>query len=186
MNICVFCSSSEGVDGVYTEEAQELGLMIAAGGHSLIYGGGGYGLMGAIARAVRGNGGEVTGIIPEFMMERKCDGLSKVIVTKTMRERKARMEEMSDAFVALPGGFGTLEEILEIIAHTQLGLVQKPVVLMNTEGFWSGLEAVFERLYEEKFAKAACRSLYHIASGPSDTMTYLREWKPGERIKKWP
>ena len=185
MRICVFCSSSENVDGVYAEEAQELGLMIAAGGHTLVYGGGGYGLMGAIARAVRVNGGEVTGVIPEFMMERKFDGASKLVVTRDMRERKARMEEMSDAFVALPGGFGTLEEILEVITLAQLGIVRKPVVLMNTLDFWSGLEAVFERLYEEKFAKPASRSFYHVATGPSAVMSYILSWKPSEHVKKW-
>jgi uncharacterized protein (TIGR00730 family) len=185
MRICVFCSSSESVDGVYTEEAQELGLLIAAGGHSLVYGGGGYGLMGAIARAVRTNGGDVTGIIPEFMVERKYDGASRTIVTRDMRERKARMQEMSDAFIALPGGFGTLEEILEIITLSQLGIVRKPIVLMNTSDFWSGLQSVFDRLYAEKFAKAAYRSLYHIAAGPSETMSYILDWKPGEQVKKW-
>jgi uncharacterized protein (TIGR00730 family) len=185
MKICVFCSSSEAVDGLYVRDARELGRLIATGGHSLIYGGGGYGLMGAVARAVRANGGEVTGVIPAFMAERKLAEADRIIVTRDMRERKARMEELSDAFIALPGGFGTLEEILEIITLCQLGAVIKPVAFVNTAGFYDPLLAVFEKLYTESFAKPAFRVLYSVAAGPREALSDILTWTPGERVSKW-
>jgi uncharacterized protein (TIGR00730 family) len=185
MNICVFCSSSSAVDVRYVEAAGEMGALIARGGHRLIYGGGGFGLMGALAEAARENGGAVTGVIPKFMAQRMKSDVNELIVTEDMRERKARMDSLSEAFVALPGGFGTLEEILEIITLCQLNVISKPVALVNTSGFYDSLQAVFEQLYREKFAKPVYRDRYLFAADPRSALAYVEGWTPGEKVQKW-
>jgi uncharacterized protein (TIGR00730 family) len=185
MNICVYCSSSEAVRGEYREAAAELGALIARGGHGLVFGGGAVGLMGAVARTARENGGTVTGVIPRFMVQRTRTEADRLVVTEDLRERKARMEALADAFIALPGGFGTLEETLEIMTLKQLGMLAKPIAFVNTLGFYTPLVAVFERLYEQRFAKAAFRDIYRIADTPRDALAYVTAWKPGVLPAKW-
>jgi cytokinin riboside 5'-monophosphate phosphoribohydrolase len=187
MNICVFCSSSDAVDGVYGSAAAELGALIGRGGHTLVYGGGRVGLMGAAARAAKENGARVIGIIPEFMNRPgvpnlDCDELQ---YTRDMRERKTRMMEMSDAFVALPGGFGTLEEISEVITQKQFDFLKGPLVAVNTQGFYDRLAAFFERFYEQKFAKPAFRATCPFVASPAEAMAYIRGYTPPAPTSKW-
>jgi len=144
--ICVYCGSSPGSDGRYIEEAKAFGTLLGKEKIGLVFGGGGVGLMGAVARAARDAGAEVTGIIPRFLVNRErpeAAHSTKTIVTKDMHERKHTMFELADAFVALPGGIGTLEELVEQLTWIQLGQHQKPVLILNTGGFWNPLLALF-------------------------------------------
>ncbi len=185
VNICVFCSSSDAVGADYSAAARELGELIARGGHALVFGGGAFGLMGTVARTVRANGGSVTGVIPRFMAERTRTEADSLVVTQDLRERKAKMEALSDAFIALPGGFGTLEEILEVITLRQLGVLVKPAAFVSTRGFYEPLVAVFEHLYAERFAKDAFRGIYKVADTPREAVDYVTSWKPGVLPGKW-
>jgi cytokinin riboside 5'-monophosphate phosphoribohydrolase len=185
VRICVFCSSSDAAGEHYKAAAAEMGALIARGGHELVFGGGVLGLMGAVARAARENGAPVTGIIPRFMAEKIHTVADTVIVTGDMRERKARMEQAADAFIALPGGFGTLEEILEVLTLKQLGLLMKPAAFVNTGGFFDPLALLFESLYRDHLAKPAFRALYQMAGTPGEALDYVTSWSPAEQPRKW-
>ena len=156
-SICVYCGANTGARPVYTAAAEELGLAMAAGGIRLVYGGGSIGLMGVLARTVMGNGGEVTGIIPQFLRDREVmlREVDDLIVTADMHERKRIMFERSDAFVALPGGIGTLEEVVEMMTWAQLDQHAKPVMIVNIDGFWDPLVAQFGRMTDEGFLHKA-------------------------------
>lgn len=185
--ICVFSSSSDAVAPEYFSVATELGALIARSGLTLIYGGGKVGVMGAVATSVHRHGGRVIGVIPKFMRVKEVayEAADELIVTQTMRERKAIMEARADAFVSLPGGFGTLEEILEILTLKQLHQHAKPIVFVNTAGFFDPLLELFERLYREQFTKVESRQCYHVAAGPSEVLTYLDEYKFALPPSKW-
>jgi uncharacterized protein (TIGR00730 family) len=187
VKICVFCSSSDAVDGGYLAAATQMGSLIGGGGHTLVFGGGRVGLMGAAARAAHQSGGTVIGIIPRFMDRPGVPYLEsdQLIYTTNMSERKARMMEMSDAFVALPGGFGTLEEISEVITQKQFGFIRGPLVAVNTLGFFEPLAAFFERFYELAFAKPAFRATCPFVPSPADAMEYIRTYSPPETVSKW-
>jgi hypothetical protein len=187
MNICVFCSSSDAVDGVYLSAAAEMGALIGRGGHTLVYGGGRVGLMGAAAQAAKENGARVIGIIPEFMNRPGVPNLDchELHYTKDMRERKARMMEMSEAFVALPGGFGTLEEMSEVMTQKQFDLLKGPLVAVNTQGFYDHLAAFFDRFYENRFAKAAFRATCPFVASPAEAMAYISGYTPPAPTSKW-
>ena len=187
MKICVFCSSSDAVDGAYRAAAAEMGALIGAGGHTMVYGGGRVGLMGAAARAARERGAPVIGIIPEFMNRPGVPNLDcdELLFTRDMRERKARMMEMSDAFVALPGGFGTLEELSEVITQKQFDYLKGPLVAVNTDGFYDPLAAFFERFYEKRFAKPSFRATCPFVPDPAAAMQYIQEYAPTPPISKW-
>jgi uncharacterized protein (TIGR00730 family) len=137
-SICVYCGSSPGRSARFTDAAEELGRLMAGAGIGLVYGGGNIGLMGTIARSVLAHGGEVTGIIPQFLVDREVmlEDAQQLIVTRDMHERKQQMFERADAFVALPGGIGTLEELVEQMTWVQLGRHTKPIVIFNLDGFW--------------------------------------------------
>jgi cytokinin riboside 5'-monophosphate phosphoribohydrolase len=187
MKVCVFCSSSDAVDRSYLAAAAEMGRLIGGGGHVLVYGGGDVGLMGATARAVHGAGGRVIGVIPTFMNKPgvpylDCDELT---FTKDMRERKALMMEMSDAFIALPGGFGTLEEISEVITQKQFGFIKAPLVVVNTAGFFDHLAAFFEKFYSHSFAKPVFRATCPFVATPAEAMTYITDYTPPAVTSKW-
>jgi cytokinin riboside 5'-monophosphate phosphoribohydrolase len=187
MRICVFCSSSDAVDGVYLAAASRTGALIGGGGHTLVYGGGRVGLMGATAHAVHENGGKVIGIIPTFMNRPgvpylECDDLQ---FTRTMQERKARMMEISDAFIVLPGGFGTLEEMSEVITQKQFNFIKAPLVAVNTERFFDPLSSFFELFYEKKFAKPSFRATCPFVATPEDAMAYIASYTPTESPSKW-
>ncbi|HZP74896.1 MAG TPA: TIGR00730 family Rossman fold protein [Pseudolabrys sp.] len=154
--ICVYCGSSPGTNPAFVTAAQTLGTLMAKNGVGLVYGGGGAGLMGAVGKAVNEHGGHVTGIIPEFLMsrERALRDINDLVVTKDMHERKRLMFERADAFVALPGGIGTLEELVEQLTWVQLGRHKKPVVIANIEGFWDPLCALLDHMRALKFIHA--------------------------------
>lgn len=178
-NICIYASSSNEIGKPYFEKARELASAIAKKGWRLIFGAGMTGLMGAAAACMLENKGHITGVIPELLNVKNvvfehCDEL---IVTKTMRERKSIMEEKADAFIALPGGFGTMEELLEIITLKQLQYHKKPIVIMNIEGYYDGLHAVFAKAFEEKFAKESSRNLYFFTDSPEKAVKYIEDYK---------
>jgi uncharacterized protein (TIGR00730 family) len=186
-SVCVFSSSSDAVAAHYMEAASALGALMAAQKLTLVYGGGKVGLMGAVARAVHANGGKVIGVIPHYLRKKEVayEQADELIVTKCLRERKAIMEERADAFVALPGGFGTLEEILEILTLKQLEVHGKPIAFLNTNGFFEPLLAMFERLYHEQFTKCDYRGHYHIAEAPSDVLAHFDGYRPPAKVHKW-
>lgn len=186
-SVCVFSSSSDAVASHYMEAASALGALLAEQKLTLVYGGGKVGLMGAVARAVHANGGKVIGVIPHYLRKKEVayEQADELIVTKCLRERKAIMEERADAFVALPGGFGTLEEILEILTLKQLEAHGKPVVFLNTNGFFEPLLAMFERLYHERFTKRDYRGHYHIAEAPSEVLAHFDGYRPPPKVHKW-
>ena len=154
MHICVYCSSSNDIALGYFDAARALGTVLAQRGWLLVYGGGSVGLMGAVAKAVHSSGGTVIGIIPQALLDREVGYLEadELIVTTTMRERKRLMDERADAFVTLPGGFGTLEELLEIITLKQLHYHDKPIIIVNMDGFYDPLLDQFARIFEAGFA----------------------------------
>jgi uncharacterized protein (TIGR00730 family) len=174
-SICVFCASGDGVAAAYGDVAENLGRAIAQAGDTLVYGGGTVGLMGRLASGVAAEGGRVVGVIPRFMVEREWanQNADELIVTDDMRSRKLEMEQRADAFVALPGGFGTLEELIEIVTYRNLRLHDKPIVLLNTAGFYDRLVDVFEHFIHQKFAKARHRDSYHVAVHVDEVMAYI-------------
>lgn len=159
-SICVYCGSQPGRDSAYMEAGRALGRSIAEHGLRLVYGGGTKGIMGAVSSGVLSNGGQVTGIIPEFLMDKEASkhslgALTELIVTRDMHERKHKMFEQSDAFVTLPGGIGTLEEIVEIMTWGQLGRHKKPMVFANINGFWDPMMELLKHMTGEGFIHTA-------------------------------
>jgi cytokinin riboside 5'-monophosphate phosphoribohydrolase len=187
MNICVYCSSSAALSREYFDSAAELGTLMARNNHTLVYGGASVGLMGEIARAVRAGNGKIISVMPEAIRSAGVtfEEADEVIYTADLRGRKAVMEERSDAFIALPGGFGTLEELLEVITLKQLKLHDRPIVLINTGGFFNHLLALFETIYEGRFARAAYRGLYAIAAGAAEALDFIERYRPVELEDKW-
>ena len=187
MNICVFCSSSNAIDDIYFSEAQNLGRLIAKGNHTLVNGGANVGLMETLTVSAKEGGAKTIGVIPELLKDRSLasDNSHEVIVTQNMHDRKARMREISDAFIALPGGFGTLEEILEVITLRQLSYHTKPIVFINTNGFFNYLFQQFEVSYGESFAKEIYRDLYFIANNAEEAFEYIRNYVPIVLDSKW-
>jgi uncharacterized protein (TIGR00730 family) len=185
--VCVFCSSSDAIDSVFFDAANELGAWIAERHYTLVYGGSNIGLMGAVARAVHRHGGCVIGVIPQTIHARGIAYLTadELIITKDLRERKATMEARADAFVALPGGFGTLEEVVEVITLKQLQTHAKPIILLNTNGFYDPLLILFEHFYEQRFAKPDQRQLYHFAPDVESVFAYLDAYQPPNIESKW-
>jgi uncharacterized protein (TIGR00730 family) len=173
--ICVYCGSGPGTDPAFLEAAREFGRLLAESGIGLVYGGGGNGMMGALARAVRDNGGSVTGIIPEFLTEREraMRNGQKLIITRDMHERKQKMFEMADAFVALPGGIGTLEELVEQLTWAQLGRHRKPVLLANIAGFWEPLCALIDHMKSLEFIRAELSFNLLVADRVADILPML-------------
>jgi len=171
----------------YVAAAEAFGKGIGGRGLTLVFGGCNVGLMGAVARATKEAGGKVTGIIPDNMHTRGLlfDGCTEVKVTHGMATRKLEMEEAADAFVALPGGFGTLEEITQAITLKQLQYHTKPIVLVNTHGFYDKLLEFLEHTYELKFAKATYRELYHVAPDAEEVFEYLDKYEPPKLESKW-
>lgn len=176
-SICVYCGSSSSVDQSYKDAAQALGRAFAAEKIRLVYGGGQVGIMGITADAVLENGGEVTGIIPEFLHEleiAKLD-LTELIRVENMHIRKQLMAERSDAFVVLPGGYGTLEELFEVLTWRQLKLHNKPIVILNTEGFWDPLVSMIDHLIERGFARPENRALISVVNEVDQVLDVIRE-----------
>ncbi|MGD9768968.1 MAG: TIGR00730 family Rossman fold protein [Pseudolabrys sp.] len=176
-SICVYCASGPGTNPAYVAAAKGFGRILAESGIRLIYGGGSVGLMGAIADAVLESGGEITGIIPEFLMNREHIMLraQERIVTRDMHERKRIMFERADAFVALPGGVGTLEELVEQITWAQLGRHKKPILIANIEGFWDPLCVLLDRMRETLFIRPGFTVDVLVADRVEDILPKLTE-----------
>jgi len=187
MNICVFSSSSNAIPDIYFQEAKLLGKIIGEKGYTLVNGGANVGLMEALTISARNAGAKTIGIIPKRLIGRSLasDNAHEVIVTEDMQNRKAKMRETSDAFIALPGGFGTLEEILEVMTLRQLSYHTKPVIFINTNNFFKYLFKQFEVSYREMFAKPVYRQLYYIAGNSNEAMDYIQNYKPVELDSKW-
>ncbi len=187
MNVCVFCSSSNAVDKIYFDQSEELGALIARSGHTLVYGGANVGLMEHIAQASKKNMGKITGIIPEKIHGKLLGSThpDELIITPTMDARKNKMRELSDAFIALPGGFGTLEEILEVITLKQLDYHRKAIVFINTNKFFDMLFLQFEKSFEEKFAKENYRTLYKIVNNATEAIEYIQNYEESTHQDKW-
>jgi cytokinin riboside 5'-monophosphate phosphoribohydrolase len=185
--LCVYCSSSDRLDPRYAAEAELLGHELVARGWGLVYGGGKSGLMGAVARAVKARGGHVVGVIPEFMKVRELafEGADELVTVVTMRERKLLMEARADAFVALPGGFGTLEEIMEILTLRQLEVVKKPCVFFNQDGFYDDLIRLFEKMLAGKFFKSSNMDLFRVATSVPDIFLQIEAARGVKADSKW-
>lgn len=168
MNICVFCGSASGNDPVFAAAANALGTYMAKAGHTLVYGGGNVGLMGIVADAVLEHGGKVIGVIPDFLMRREVAhlGLTTLEVVDTMHLRKQRMAELSNGFVALPGGWGTLDELAEILTWRQLGLITQPIGILNVKDFFNPLLAQMRTMVEEGFLKLGNLDLLVVEETP--------------------
>jgi uncharacterized protein (TIGR00730 family) len=179
MKICVFCSSSSALAQPYYEAARQFGEGIAQRSHMLVYGGADVGLMAEVAHAVTNGGGYVIGVMPEILKDKRLSyaGVDEMIITRDMRERKAEMASRADAFVALPGGFGTLEELLEVLTLRQLAAHTKPIVLLNTCRFYDPLIDLFENLYRQRFAHPV-REFYFVAAEVQDVFSYLDAYQP--------
>jgi uncharacterized protein (TIGR00730 family) len=175
--VCVYCGSSAGADPAFTAAAGALGKILADDGVRLVYGGGSIGMMGALAGSVLTHGGNVTGIIPEFLVnkEHMLAGAQEIIVTRDMHERKRVMFEKADAFVALPGGIGTLEELVEQLTWAQLGRHRKPILLANVAGFWNPLCELLDHMNALAFLHAASRLNYVIVDKVEDILPALRD-----------
>jgi len=185
--ICVFCGSSLGARPAYEAAARGLGELLAERGIGIVFGGGCIGLMGALADAALAKGGEVIGVIPEGLMRREIGhrGVTKLHVVETMHQRKALMADLADAFIALPGGYGTLEEICEALTWSQLGIQQKPCGLLNVEHYWDGLLAVLEHAVDEQFDRPVNAELVLVALRPERLLNRLLEWTPPSHIEEW-
>jgi cytokinin riboside 5'-monophosphate phosphoribohydrolase len=175
LSVCVFCASSDNLPKKYLAIARELGSAMATEKIRLVYGGGNNGMMGAISKEVHEKGGKITGVIPKFLkdMGYAYTGADEMIVTEDMRARKTVMESLSNGFICLAGGFGTLEEILEIITLKSLGVLDKPIVFLNKGQYFQGLFTQFDKAFEEKFIDDKHRMLYYIAETPEDALRYI-------------
>ena len=174
-SVCVYCASSTKIDSVYFGAARELGALLGQRQIRLINGAGNMGLMSAVSDAALRAGGEVTGVIPRFMVEQGWHhtGLTKLIETETMHERKRMMADLSDGVIALPGGCGTLEELLEIITWKQLGLYLNPIVILNINGFYDSLLGMLQRAVDENFMRKEHSAIWKVASEPEEAVNLL-------------
>lgn len=184
--ICVFCGSNTGSDPAYLQAARELGRLFAREGIALVYGGGSVGLMGEVADAVLGSGGEVIGVIPHALWAREVGhhGLTDLRIVDTMHERKAMMADLADAFIAMPGGLGTLEEIFEIWTWAQLGLHQKPVGFLDVNGYYSPLMQFLDRAVRERFVREEHRGIAVVDSDPEGLLRRFEDFE-APRVEKW-
>lgn len=185
-NICVYCASSSQVRPVFFEAAEKLGKILAEQDCRLIYGGGHRGLMGKIADTVLSNGGQVTGIIPGFMCEVEWNhtGLTELILVETMHERKEKLARMADAAVALPGGCGTMEELLEVITWKRLGIFTKPIIICNIDGYFDPLIEMLNRSVDENFMGKEHRNMWTIVSSPEFVLNAIEhsvQWNENAR-----
>lgn len=184
--VCVFCGSSLGSRPAYPDAARRLGEALARRRIGLVYGGGGIGLMGVIADAALAAGGEVIGVIPGALEGRELahGKLTKLLVVGSMHERKAKMAELSDAFVALPGGLGTLEELAEVLTWAQLGLHRKPCALLDVGGYWQPLTALLDHAVAERFVRPEHRAMLLMDDDPEAILDRLSSYRP-PAVEKW-
>ncbi len=187
MNVCVYCSSSDRVDRTYFEVASELGRLLGERKNNLVFGGGNTGPMHALAGAVKEHGGRVLSVIPRLFDERGLtyDRSDEVVVTEDLQERRMTMIKNSDVFIALPGGFGTMEEISENVTMRQLDLHQRPISLINPGGFWDGYLSFLDHLESGKFIQAEHRKLIHVSESPVEALDWLDQYAPVDLPDKW-
>ena len=185
--VCVYCGSSDRIGEPYLDAAREMGRALAKRNHSVVYGGGGTGLMGALANAVLEEGAPVIGVIPKSFNTPQLahPNLTELVVVETMHERKALMVEMADAFIALPGGFGTLEELFEILTWAQVGLHCKPVGVLDTQDYFGHLHTLVEHACQEGFIYQEHRILLMSDSDPEVLLDLLAAFKPPEGLDRW-
>jgi len=185
--LCVFCGSSAGGRPGYADAARRLGTELVARGIGLVYGGGKVGLMGVLADAVLSQGGEAIGIIPEPLVARELAhrGLTELRIVGSMHERKATMAALADGFIALPGGFGTLEETFEILTWAQLGIHAKPVGVLNVEGYWDGLRQLVGQAVAEGFVRPEYAELLMFAETPAALLDRFAAWRPPDIPRAW-
>ncbi len=186
-SIGVFCGSSVGAKEIYSQKAAELGRLMAERNIALVYGGGKVGLMGVIADAVMQHGGQVIGVITDHLQEREVghDGITKMYITQTMSERKNLIAELSDGYIAMPGGFGTLDEVMEVLTYFQLEISEKPTGFLNVNGFYDHLLRMFDHILEEKFMKYEHRHNVLTAAEPKDLLEAMEHFKPLAVDEKW-
>src|SRR5918992_723595 len=185
--ICVFCGSSPGARPAYGEAAEELGRLLVAERIGLVYGGGKVGLMGRLADAVLAEGGEATGVMPEALVAKEIghQGLNDLRVVGSMHERKALMADLSDGFVALPGGLGTVEELFEVYTWSQLGLHLKPCALLDVEGYYEGIATFLAHAVQERFLREDHREMLMVERDPRTLVERLRRFEPAAIVPKW-
>ena len=183
-NICVFASSSNYLEEAFYEDSRELGKLIGQNGFNIVYGGSTLGMMWACAEQVKNNGGKIYGVMPQRLVDMGCrtDNCDEFHLAIGMRDRKQKMDEISDAVIALAGGFGTLEELAEMIVQKQLGYNKKPIVILNTNRFYDKLLEFFDVIVEEKFANKISKELYFVAKTPQEAIDYIKTYKEPERV----
>jgi hypothetical protein len=184
--VCIFCGSNVGVDPDHVEAARTIGKLLSQSGIELIYGGGNVGLMGAVANACLQHGGRVTGVIPQALADKELahQGLTRLHIVRSMHERKALMAELSDAFIALPGGFGTWEELIEVLTWAQLGIHGKPCALLNVNGYYDPLLAMADRAVAEGFVRGVHRGLLISDTNPARLLERLGSHSPAPPTEK--
>lgn len=185
--LCVFCGSSGGMRPIYTEIAQQLGRAMVDRGIGLVYGGGGIGLMGAVADAVLDAGGRATGVIPNGLATKEVahPSLTELVVVKTMHERKAKMAAMADAFLALPGGMGTFDELFEILTWGQLGIHRKPIGILNVDNYFDPLISMVDNAVHEGFVAPVYRNLLIVAGSIEEWFNKVASHQPPPGLKRW-
>ena len=185
-SIVVFCGSGDGYNECYREAAYDLGAMLAERGIRIIYGGAKIGLMGALASGALENGGKVTGVIPAFLKTQEVahDGLTELIVVDTMHQRKLRMHELSDGIITMPGGWGTMEEMFEMLTWGQLGLHEKPVGLLNVNGYYDALKALSDNMVTEGFLDEFVNASLLISESPEELLKKMEDYSPPVEAKK--
>lgn len=182
--VCVFASSSNYLDEIYYKDAKKLGELLGQNNYDIVYGGSTLGLMWECASQVKTHKGKVIGIMPKRLADMGCktDNCDEFFMAEGMRDRKAKMDEISDAVIALPGGLGTLEELAEMIVQKQLGYNKKPIVILNTNGFYNKLLEFFEIIINEKFANKIASQLYFVAKSPQEAIEYIKLYKEPDII----
>ena len=184
--VCIFASSSNFLDESYYEQVRELGSLIGKNDFDVVYGGSNLGLMWASVESAKKEGAKIFGVMPEKLYKilgEECGTLCEELhITDTMRSRKAKLDEISDAVVAVPGGFGTLEELSEMIVQKQLGYNSKPIVIFNANNFYDKMIEFFDVMIGEHFANVSCRELYFVANTPQEVVDYLKSYVPVERV----
>ena len=185
-SVCVFCGSNGGADPAYVAAAEAVGAGLAQRGIRIVYGGGRVGLMGALADAARAAGGEVVGVMPQQLVDREIGhtGIDDLRVVDTMHERKALMVELADAFIALPGGIGTLEELFEVYTWAQLGIHAKPLALLDVAGYYEPLSAFLDHAVTQRFLRAETRAMLSIADSLDAVLETFERWRP-PTTHKW-
>lgn len=185
--ICVYCGSADGLSSVYLEAAYQMGQVLAQAGLNIVYGAGRTGLMGAVADGALQAGGQVTGVTPVLMNTPQLihSGLTKLEVVENIHQRKARMSELADAFIALPGGYGTFEELFETLTWAQIGLHQKPIGLLNTNRYYDPLLALVQHALNQGFIYAEHRTLLVSAGEPQELLRLLRQYELPDHLDRW-